>query len=169
MFLLSLSGVIAQFARTFDDKDIKMKVLNKYINDHNKDISKKEVVDLFIEYCFGDVQSVKAKIESINKAEELSAEQHEFYLGYVMVLVYIDESEFDRFNFEHIEPTLSIEKVMDYTTKNYNVVLRRFMEFELDRQGIIEPEKRQEAINAFSMQFEDDLKEGKVNLEDGDL
>ena len=130
-------------------------IISKLFPEENTILDLESTKIALFEYGFNaDYASI---VEHFGKVKDLDSEGadpevHEYLIKYLILATYIDESKLEKFDKEEISEFLKMENVNTFTTNNYGLIIRKFIEIELDKMGITDEAQREETLKAFGAQ-----------------
>ena len=141
----------------FEDNEERFQAIISRIFPEEDSTTDLETVKLAL-FEYGFNQEYATVLEHVEKIKAMDTEGqdpevHEYLIKYLILVTYIDEqSNFIKFDKEEISQFLKLENVNIFTTNNYGLIIRKFIEIELDKMGIVDQEQREETLKAFGAQ-----------------
>ncbi len=157
--ILLVSAALAyELPLTRDTQEVKDTILSNYFRDEESSVGAEEFANIIEEFVIGDRAFIDKRIEEVHGSEDLTEEQNDFVLNFVIANLYADHLKLEKYNRSEILETLSIEKINEYSRENGQEIIDNYLEYEIDRLGIEDPKEKERLINAIlSGQDSEDL------------
>lgn len=153
-----------------DTEERRVALIKKFFKDGKETLTKFEATQLFNEYFLDKTIDVVDKIKyDIKDDGESDKSLLDDGASITLVDLWLEAQgdALDNLNAETTKKKMNFEDLMAYAAENVNVVLERMMRLELDRQGIQDPQKRENMLKQMNEMAEGGLE--KILNEQTDL